>query len=54
MNVCNTRLAATAMTALLGLLVAGGPAFAEDIAVGNYGSSANGMPFAVALANGYF
>ncbi len=27
---------------------------AEDIAVGNYGSSANGMPFGVALAKGYF
>jgi NitT/TauT family transport system substrate-binding protein len=26
----------------------------EDIAVGNYGSSANGMPFGVALAKGYF
>ena len=25
-------------------------ALAENIAVGNYGSSANGMPFAVALA----
>jgi len=54
MNVGNTGLAAKAMTALLGLLVAGSPAFAEDIAVGNYGSSANGMPFAVALAKGYF
>ena len=30
------------------------PATAEDIAVGNYGSSANGMPFGVALAKGYF
>jgi NitT/TauT family transport system substrate-binding protein len=29
-------------------------ASAENIAVGNYGSSANGMPFAVALAKGYF
>lgn len=29
-------------------------ASAEDIAVGNYGSSANGMPFGVALAKGYF
>ncbi|MGC1092138.1 MAG: hypothetical protein WA905_05335, partial [Pseudolabrys sp.] len=27
---------------------------AEEIAVGNYGSSANGMPFGVALAKGYF
>ena len=29
-------------------------ALAENIAVGNYGSSANGMPFAVALEKGYF
>ena len=29
-------------------------AHSENIAVGNYGSSANGMPFAVALAKGYF
>jgi NitT/TauT family transport system substrate-binding protein len=27
---------------------------AEEIAVGNYASSANGMPFGVALAKGYF
>jgi NitT/TauT family transport system substrate-binding protein len=27
---------------------------AEQIAVGNYGSSANGMPFGIALAKGYF
>ena len=29
-------------------------AAAEEIAVGNYGVSANGMPFGVALAKGYF
>src|SRR5215813_1184373 len=29
-------------------------AHAEAIAIGNYGSSANGMPFGVALAKGYF
>jgi NitT/TauT family transport system substrate-binding protein len=29
-------------------------ASAEQIAVGNYGSSANGMPFGVALAKGFF
>lgn len=29
-------------------------AHAENIAVGNYGSSANGMPFAVALYKGFF
>ncbi len=31
-----------------------GTARAENIAVGNYGSSANGMPFGVALAKGFF
>jgi NitT/TauT family transport system substrate-binding protein len=41
--------AATALT-----LAAGNAADAEEIAVGNYGSSANGMPFGVALAKGYF
>src|ERR1700730_4500389 len=30
------------------------PGAAEDIAVSNYGISANGMPFAVALAKRYF
>ena len=54
MNTRNTRLAARALTLVAALLVAGGAANAEDIAVGNYGSSANGMPFAVALAKGYF
>ena len=29
-------------------------ASAENIAIGNYGSSANGMPFGIALAKGYF
>ena len=29
-------------------------AAAEEIAVGNYGVSANGMPFGVALVKGYF
>ena len=29
-------------------------ALAEEIAVGNYGVSANGMPFGVALVKGYF
>jgi NitT/TauT family transport system substrate-binding protein len=31
-----------------------GPARADDIVVSNYGVSANGMPFAVAQAKGYF
>lgn len=38
--------------ALLGCIV--GTAAAEEIAVGNYGVSANGMPFGVALVKGYF
>jgi NitT/TauT family transport system substrate-binding protein len=38
--------------ALLGGIV--GTAAAEEIAVGNYGVSANGMPFGVALVKGYF
>jgi NitT/TauT family transport system substrate-binding protein len=39
----------------LGVLFAGfaATAAAEEIAVGNYGVSANGMPFGVALAKGY-
>src|SRR6516225_8667821 len=36
------------------LLIAVNVASAEAIAIGNYGSSANGMPFGVALAKGYF
>jgi NitT/TauT family transport system substrate-binding protein len=41
---------------LLGSLVAAsaGSVGAEEIAVGNYGVSANGMPFGVALVKGYF
>ncbi len=35
------------------LLLSSG-AWAEEIAVGNYGVSANGMPFGVALVKGYF
>jgi NitT/TauT family transport system substrate-binding protein len=48
------RLLVSAAVPLLGLLAAPGTASAENIAVGNYGTSANGMPFAVALAKGYF
>ncbi len=48
------QLALWAAASLLGALAAIAPAGAENIAVGNYGSSANGMPFAVALAKGYF
>ena len=41
---------------LIGASFAAGTAFAygEEIAVGNYGVSANGMPFGVALVKGYF
>ncbi|MEP6996485.1 MAG: ABC transporter substrate-binding protein [Betaproteobacteria bacterium] len=48
------RLLIAATVPLLGLLASAGLAVAENIAVGNYGSSANGMPFAVALEKGYF
>ncbi len=47
------KLLISAAMPLVGLLAAN-TAMAENIAVGNYGSSANGMPFAVALAKGYF
>jgi NitT/TauT family transport system substrate-binding protein len=40
--------------ALAALVCTFGVARAENIAVGNYGSSANGMPFAVALYKGFF
>jgi NitT/TauT family transport system substrate-binding protein len=43
----------TAACALAGTMVAG-MARADDIVVSNYGVSANGMPFAVALAKGFF
>src|SRR6185436_7062925 len=41
---------------LTGALLAAGlaSASAEELAVGNYGVSANGMPFGVALHKGYF
>jgi len=41
---------------VIGTLVAGFASLAhgEEIAVGNYGVSANGMPFGVALVKGYF
>ena len=40
--------------ALIAACLVATPALAENIAVGNYGSSANGMPFAVALYKGFF
>jgi NitT/TauT family transport system substrate-binding protein len=38
----------------IALALGASAASAEQIAVGNYGSSANGMPFGVALAKGFF
>jgi NitT/TauT family transport system substrate-binding protein len=46
------RLASLVIGTLLGGIAAG--AAAEELAVGNYGVSANGMPFGVALVKGYF
>ncbi len=46
---CGLRLGALALAAVLCAT-----ARAEEIAVGNYGVSANGMPFAVAMEKGYF
>ena len=45
---------ACAMAAVAISAAAAAPAAGENIAVGNYGSSANGMPFAVALYKGFF
>lgn len=49
-----TRHFARAALAGLALLVLAPAAQAEQIAVGNYGVAANGMPFAVAKLKGYF
>jgi NitT/TauT family transport system substrate-binding protein len=47
--------ALVAMALIGGAVTAGGqPAAAEQIAVGNYAIAANGMPYGVALAKGYF
>ena len=54
MAVRHSRLLVSAIMPALGLLAVCSGSMAENIAVGNYGSSANGMPFAVALAKGYF
>ena len=48
-----THLLAAALASLCAFFTLA-PARAENIAVGNYGSSANGMPFAVALYKGFF
>jgi NitT/TauT family transport system substrate-binding protein len=47
------KLPVLATVSLVGMIAAAA-AMAENIAVGNYGSSANGMPFAVALEKCYF
>src|ERR1041385_9087158 len=47
------KLRVLATVSLLGMMAAAA-AMAENIAVGNYGSSAQRMPFAVALEKGYF
>jgi NitT/TauT family transport system substrate-binding protein len=54
MAIRHSRLLVSAIMPALGLFAVCSSAMAENIAVGNYGSSANGMPFAVALAKGYF
>src|SRR5437867_10839567 len=46
------RLISLILATLLAAIAPG--AGAEEIAVGNYGVSANGMPFGVALVKGYF
>jgi NitT/TauT family transport system substrate-binding protein len=54
MQTRSSKRLAFAIMPLLGLFALIQPAAAENIAVGNYGSSANGMPFAVALYKGFF
>lgn len=54
MAIRHSRLLVSAIMPVVGLFAVCSASMAENIAVGNYGSSANGMPFAVALAKGYF
>jgi NitT/TauT family transport system substrate-binding protein len=49
-----SQLARIAAACALAGTVAAGTARADDIVVSNYGVSANGMPFAVAMAKGFF
>jgi NitT/TauT family transport system substrate-binding protein len=42
------------LVSIIAAVLLSGSAWAEEIAVGNYGVSANGMPFGVALVKGYF
>ncbi len=48
------RIIARAVIPAIVLSLAASAASAEQLAIGNYGSSANGMPFGVALAKGFF
>ncbi|MGK9232248.1 ABC transporter substrate-binding protein [Inquilinus limosus] len=49
-----SNLARIATACVLAGTIAAGAARADDIVVSNYGVSANGMPFAVAMAKGFF
>jgi NitT/TauT family transport system substrate-binding protein len=49
-----SRLLRSSWIAALALAAWQQPVVAEELAVGNYGVSANGMPFAVAMEKGYF
>jgi NitT/TauT family transport system substrate-binding protein len=48
------RLVLTLCVIAMGVSLAPAPARAEQIVVSNYGVAANGMPFAIALAKGFF
>ena len=52
MRSCHMKAAARAAAATVALLVARSGAIAENIAVGNYGSSGHGQPVARARAPG--
>jgi NitT/TauT family transport system substrate-binding protein len=49
-----SRLFGCVTGAAVALAIAASSASAEQLAIGNYGSSANGMPFGVALYKGFF
>jgi len=48
------RLLARLIVPAIAVAIAASAASAEQLAIGNYGSSANGMPFGVALYKGFF
>jgi NitT/TauT family transport system substrate-binding protein len=50
----NLKYLSRPMATLVGALLLAAPVSAEQIVVSNYGVSANGMPFAIAMAKGYF